>query len=250
MSKKQRNIKLILAYDGTHYLGWQKNSSGASIEASVQKCLEQILQHPVRLLAASRTDAGVHALGQVVNFLTEGQTALVKLQHSLNCLLPVDIKVISTEEMPLDFHATLDVQKKEYHYHLCFHPIQLPLFRFNSWHYPNPLNIQDMHQSIPFFLGEKDFTSFTNVKKNETYSSFLRTIDSIEIQEVEKGNLRFIICGKKFLYKMVRNIVGSLVYIGCGKISKEQIPEIFESKNRSQAGITAPAHGLTLFKIY
>lgn len=240
------NIKLVLAYDGTDYLGWQKTHEGPSIEASLQTSLEQILQHSVNLQAASRTDAGVHALGQVVNFFTI--KPIDKLQVSLNSLLPPSIVVRSIEQVAPHFHPTLDCQSKEYTYWVCTGPYQLPQHRLYSWHLHAPLVLSDLRAILPHFLGSHDFAAFTNVKKNEPYGSTIRTLEEFSLQEM--GNrLQFTLRAPNFLFRMVRNLVGTALYVAQGKIAPEQIPSILASKDRTLAGITAPPHGLFLKEV-
>lgn len=246
------NIKLTIAYDGTAYLGWQKTAMGPSIEESLQAALEQILQHPIKLQAASRTDAGVHAEGQVVNFFTSKLIEDFKrLQIGINSLLPKDIVVLEAEKAPAAFHPTLDCIGKEYHYYVCYGTAQLPHHRLYSWHYPClQLDLDEMRKSIPQLVGEHDFSSFTNVKNNETYDNHIRRVDSIEMVIIDQNRLRFDIRGNHFLYKMVRNLVGTLVYIGCGKLKREDISDILLSHDRTKAGMTALAHGLFLYKMF
>jgi tRNA pseudouridine38-40 synthase len=246
-----RNIKLIIAYDGTCYNGWQDTHTGPSIENSLKTTLEQILQHPVKLQAASRTDAGVHARGQVVNFSTfKDGPGLSRLGTSLNCLLPKDIAVLNVEQVPEAFHPTLDAKGKEYHYYVCYSGYQIPQNRLYSWHYPHELNLPLMQNSANYLIGKHDFSSFCNAKKNEQYAHYEREVSSIEIDEVEEKRLRIVVKGTNFLYKMVRNIAGTLVYIGRGKIGPEDLPEILKQHDRTQSGVTAPAHGLCLHRIF
>lgn len=242
------NIKLTIAYEGTNYLGWQKTKMGPSIEEALEKALKQILQHEIHLQAASRTDRGVHASGQVVNFFTPKTLHCSdKFLTGINSLIPKDISVTYLELAGPNFHPTLDCQGKEYHYHLCFGRFQQPLERHFSWHYPHPLNVELMRKAAKMMLGEHDFKTFCNAKAE--YASYVRTIHSIDIVEVKESHLRFEIYGKNFLYKMVRNIVGSLIYIGCGKIDIQSLPDILQGRCRTLAGVTAPAHGLTLHKV-
>lgn len=238
-------LKLTLAYEGTHYFGWQKTPTGPSIEGELAKVLETILQHPVHLEAASRTDRGVHALHQIACFHTDKEVNLDQLHISLCQLLPPDICVKSIEPVPLSFHPTLDVSSKTYTYALTTQRFQLPQNRLFEWHYPHPLNKYEMDQTIRLLVGTHDFQALTNAKKNETYESTVRIIDSIEIAEHDSHFL-FTITGPHFLYKMVRNIVGLLVYVGAGKIEREEVESILKSKDRKLAGVTAPAKGLTL----
>lgn len=245
------NIKLTLAYDGTRYYGWQKTKVGPSIEKTLQQTLNQILQHDIVLQAASRTDAGVHAVGQIVNFLTPKENlSLQKLKIGLNSLLPKDIAILDVEQVPSTFHPTLDCSSKEYHYYLCYGTAQLPQHRYFSWHYPHTVNIEKMRDTALMLTGEQNFAAFCNFKKNQQYSNYVRHVRTIHIVELENQRLRIEICGNNFLYKMVRNLVGTLTYVGSGKIDIAAIPAIVASGDRTQAGVTAPAHGLCLYRIY
>ena len=240
-----RNIKLILAYEGTRYLGWQKTAMGPSIEEELEKVLAQILRHPIALQAASRTDAGVHAEGQVVNFFTAVEIPLEKLQKSLNSLLPKDISVLQMEIAADSFHPTLDSQGKEYHYSVCLVDPQLPFHRNFSWLFSYPINLEEMKKAALFLKGKHDFSAFTNEKQENN----VREIFDIVI-ELNEERLKIRVSGNNFLYKMVRNIVGTLLYIGCGKLSAKEIGAILESKDRTRAGVTAPAHGLVLKEVF
>lgn len=240
------NIKLTIAYDGSNYLGWQKTKMGSSIEQALQAAIEQILQHPSPLQAASRTDAGVHAKGQVVNFLTSKALDLSSFMISLNSVIPKDIAVLNVEEMPLSFHPTLDCKAKEYRYSISVGSTQLPFERLYSWHIYHSLDLSLIKKAIPHFIGRKNFAAFCNVKNNEKYEDYHREVFSLEFNEEQ---LYFRIIGDHFLYKMVRNIVGTLVDIGKKKISPEDLPHILESGKRPLAGVTAPAHGLFLHRI-
>ena len=244
------NIKLIIAYDGGAYLGWQKTNMGPSIEQTLQKAIEKNLQHPVVLQAASRTDAGVHANEQVVNFFSsKSQIDLHRLKFSLNQLLPKDIVVLSSEFAPSFFHPTLDCQYKEYRYYICTGSIQLPIHRFYSWHIYQPLDLQKIQHALPYFIGKKCFAAFSNSKNIPQNINQTREIIKMECLELENHRLCFKIEGKSFLRNMVRIIVGTLIDIGKEKISPDNISGIFESKKRNKAGLTAPAHGLFLHRI-
>jgi len=240
-----RNIKLILAYEGTHYLGWQKTIAGPSIEEELEKAAAQILRHPVNLQAASRTDAGVHAEGQVVNFFTDKDVPLDKLQKGLNSLLPSDISILKIEEAPKSFHPTLQSIGKEYHYFVCLGSTQLPFYRNFSWHFSYPVNSEEMKKAAAYLIGKHDFSALTNEKREDNVREVFELVT-----EVLDGRLKIRVSGNNFLYKMVRNIVGTLLYVGCGKLSAEEMPEIIKSKNRTLAGVTAPAHGLILKKVF
>lgn len=244
------NIKILLSYEGTHYLGWQKTPMGPSIEEALERAASQLLREPLSLQAASRTDAGVHAAGQVVNFFSEKSALdIYRLHNGLNALLPKDISVKKTEKASEGFHPTLDAAGKEYHYSLCTAPAQLPFHRRFSWHCPYPLSLELMRSAADQLIGLHDFSAFCNeqtlIKGDKT-----REIFSIEILSLPEGRIRICVKGNHFLYKMVRNIVGTLVYIGRGKIPLEALPAILASRDRKQAGVTAPAHGLTLWQVF
>ncbi len=239
------NYVLEIAYDGSSFWGWQKIHQGPTIEGTLQQVLEQILQESVTLQAASRTDRGVHADALIVNFLSNKSLDI----SNINALLPDTIRVLSLKEAPCHFHPTLHAEKKEYHYKVSLGDVQLPKNRLYSWHVPHQLDFEKMERASRFFLGEHDFSSFCNFRKNLNYKDKCRRIESLILKR-EDDFLLFSITGNNFLYKMVRNIVGTLIYVGLGKISPEEIPSIISAKKRSHAGITAPAHGLTLKKIY
>ncbi|MCB1149171.1 MAG: tRNA pseudouridine(38-40) synthase TruA [Chlamydiia bacterium] len=241
------NYKLIVAYEGTNLLGWQKTRMGRSVEEELEKALQTIFQQPISLQAASRTDAGVHALGQVVNVHLEKEAtgALV----SLNQLLPADIAVLSIERVADEFHPTLHALGKEYHYTLRTSTFHIPQERHLVWHFPYALDIERIRAASQDFLGTHDFKAFCNVKKNDPETDFIRTVTHIEITEPQRDKILFKVEGNRFLYKMVRNIIGTLVYIGCGKLPSDIIPQLLEGKDRTAAGVTAPAHGLTLFRV-
>lgn len=244
------NIRLTIAYDGTNYLGWQKTKMGPSVQEALEKAIEKILQHKVRLQAASRTDAGVHATGQVVNFFTSRHDLnLNKLLIGINSQLPKDVVAMDIEETADTFHPTLDNAGKEYHYNLCYGAIMLPHHRLYTWHYPYPLNLDLMRQATEIIVGERNFKAFCNAKKNEKYGDHVRNITSIKIIDLPHFHIRFEIKGRNFLYKMARNIVGTLVYVGCGKINIDDLNKILDSTDRTLSGITAPAHGLFLHQV-
>ncbi len=244
------NLKLVIAYFGRSFSGWQKTNKGNSIEEALEKALQQILQHDVQLQAASRTDAGVHAEGQVVNFLTHKKVCLKALVHSLNGLLPKDISVLSAEEMPMDFHPTLSCRKKEYLYDLCYGPVQMPFVRHTSWHFPYALDLKKMQTAADHLIGVQDFSCFCNERALWDRNPICH-VEKIEFMNfLETERLSIAITGDHFLYRMARNMAGTVAYAGCGKIDPEQIPAILASKDRTQAGMTAPAHGLTLKRVF
>lgn len=239
------NIKLTIAYDGKEFYGWQKTKIGPTVEGELQKALEQILQEPVQLQAASRTDRGVHALGQVVNFFTSKPLNFV----SLNRLLPPSIAVLSLEEMPPDFHPTLHVLQKEYRYEICCGVYQLPQHRCSSWHVPGELDAAKMQQAAALLMGTHDFSSFCINRKKGEYDDCRRTMLQITVEPMGDKRLQITVVGKSFFYKLVRCIAGTLAAVGKGKINLSDVENLLRQKSRSFSGVTAPAHGLTLVKV-
>jgi len=240
------NIQIILAYDGTRFFGWQKTSTGPSIQEELEKAIARILGVPVNTEAASRTDRGVHAQGQVVHFRTDQIIDPQKFKRGLNAVLPQEISVQSVEFAQPSFHPTLSACSKEYFYWISNSPVQLPIHRLYSWHVYLPLNLAAMQTAACDFLGTHDFSAFTNERTDDT----IRTVQSLSIHPMEDQRILIKIRADRFLYKMVRNIVGTLVYIGCGKLEKDSVPQILASRMRKNAGIAAPAHGLFLIEVF
>lgn len=245
-----KNIKLLFAYEGSSYLGWQQVKEGVTIEGELKKRLSQILQHPIKLQVASRTDAGVHAEGQVANFLTPKESLNVnRLHFSLNQMLPPSIRIWQITEAPLDFHPTLEAREKEYCYTLTIAPIQLPFDRHLAWHIYDPIDRAKMKEAAHDFIGHHNFSSFCNVSESESDNPYC-TLKRLEMIEVNQETLRIELQGDRFLYKMARNLVGTLVDIGKGKIALPKARQLIKQQDRTQAGITAPAHGLCLKRVY
>lgn len=243
------NIALKIAYDGRPFLGWQKTNRGLSVEGELENALHTVLKEKIALQAASRTDAGVHAAGQIVNFLTRASLDLEQLKAELNQILCPFIAILEIYEAPLRFHPTLDCKGKHYRYSVDTGKAQFPHNRFYAWHFPCSPDVLLMRQAGAVLIGTHDFQSFCNIRKNMTYEDYIRTITNIEIVEEANNRLTVSIKGSNFLYRMVRNLVGTLMYVGIGKISVTDISSILAAKDRTKAGITAPAHGLTLMSI-
>jgi len=244
-----RNIKLILSYLGAPFKGWQKSSLGPTVESTLQEALQKLIGTCPELQAASRTDAGVHATGQTVNFLTSHTIPLTGLTKGLNAHLPPEIRVLEATEMPLTFHPTLDSIGKEYHYNITNAQLQLPFYRHTHWHYLYPIDSTILIAEAKALLGAHDFSAFTNACKNPR-DSHLCTLQSIALEKGPDNSLTLSVQGNRFLYKMVRNLVGTLVYIASGRLPQGSIPSLLENKDRRAAGMTAPAHGLTLRKVF
>lgn len=243
------NIKLVIAYFGLTFKGWQKTKMGPSIESILQEALEKILQHPVSLQATSRTDAQVHAQGQVVNFFTSTSLCLQILRKSLNQLLPSDIAILSAEVMPDSFHPTLDCIKKHYSYQICYAAVQLPFFRFTSWHFPYPLDLDKMREAANHLIGKHDFSSFCNERALWDRNPICN-LETIKIISLPNKRLLISLIGDRFLFRMARNLIGTLAFVGKGKLLSQEIPAILASKKRCLAGMTAPAHGLFLSQLF
>ncbi len=245
----KHHYRLLIAYDGSNYGGWQVQPNALSIQELIQTTLSKILRIPTNVTGSGRTDAGVHAFGQVAHFSHQEPIDLKKLALSLNGLLPPDIRIRSISEVDSNFHARYSAKGKIYHYHIHLDPIHSPFSKMYRYHVPHPVNLELLAQAATLFVGTHDFTSFSNqAHRGSAAHDPIRTISRIEIVP-QDGGVRLEFEGNGFLYKMVRNIVGTLLEVSNGKIPLEKIPEIFAAKNRSQAGTTAPPHGLFLFEV-
>jgi tRNA pseudouridine38-40 synthase len=240
------SIQIIISYDGTTFFGWQKTRTGPSIQEEMEKAIVRILGEPIQTEAASRTDRGVHARRQVIHFHTDAKIDPSPFRRALNAVLPQEISVQSIRIVDESFHPTLSARSKEYHYWICNSPVQMPMNRLYSWHIHQPLNLDSMRCAARDFLGTHDFSAFTNEPTDDS----IRTIEHIGVESMADQRIRIVLRADRFLYKMARNIVGSLVYIGCQKLPSDSIPRILSSKMRENAGITAPAHGLFLIEVF
>jgi tRNA pseudouridine38-40 synthase len=239
--------KLTIAYDGTHYSGWQVQENSISIQSLVQKALQTALRHPVSLTGAGRTDAGVHAQGQTAHFDTPPPTDLHRLRLSLNALLPPDIRIFEIQPADAEFHARYSAKAKIYHYHLHLDPISDPFTKLYRHQVFGSFDLERLNQGTKQFLGTHDFTSFANTKEHAQTDS-IRTLYRLDVV-AEKGGIRLEFEGDGFLYKMVRNITGTLIDVATGKLKAEQIPLIFQARDRRKASFAAPPQGLFLVKV-
>lgn len=239
--------KLTIAYDGTNYSGWQVQENGQSIQSFIQKALQTALRHSLDLSGSGRTDAGVHAQGQMAHFDTDVPFDPHRLRLSLNALLPIDIRILLIEAVPHTFHARYSALSKVYHYHLHLDPISDPFTKLYRAQIYGHFDLEKVKMAIPHFVGTHDFTSFANTKE-ATQIDTVRTIFRIDIVE-QKGGLRLEFEGDGFLYKMVRNITGTLIDVGAGRIDPADIPRILSARDRRQAGSAAPASGLFLHQV-
>lgn len=251
-----RNIKLTLAFDGTGYAGWQRQKEQPSIQGTVEEALTRMVQHPVTLHGAGRTDAGVHALGMVAHFLTASSIDERGFGRGLNSILSDAIRVLDVSEVEADFHARFSARGKSYEYHFVVGDILLPTERLYACLVPaGGFNLNLLAQCLPLIEGEHDFSSFeatgSRDLSKESGRGAVRTIFSAEIHEkLLPGRYKFIIQGDGFLRHMVRNLVGTLWDVARGKLTVEQFQEIVAAKDRTRAGATAPAQGLFLKRVF
>jgi tRNA pseudouridine38-40 synthase len=245
-----QKYKLILSYDGTNYGGWQVQPNATSIQTLVQNALEIALRTTVALTGAGRTDAGVHAIGQVAHFTTIDMVDCYRLQASLNGLLPLDIRVYSIQPVSIDFHSRYSAISKTYHYRFHLNKVLDPFKRLYTTHIPYKIDLPLLKEASQYFIGTHDFTSFANeAHKGSASKDAIRTLKRLDIVE-EKDEVRLEFEADGFLYKMVRNITGTLLEIATHKILIEDIPEIFSAKDRKKAGRTAPPQGLFLVRVH
>jgi tRNA pseudouridine38-40 synthase len=242
-----RNIKLTIEYDGTNYVGWQKQINGIGIQDKIEEAIFEITGENVKLIGSGRTDSKVHAKGQVANFRTNSKISEEKFKYALNTKLPWDIAIIESEEVDWNFHSRYDAIGKEYSYLIYNSATRSPLYRNYSYHVSYLLNFEKMLDGKKYFLGTHDFLSFAGSKNilEDTH----RTINHINLKHKENF-IKLNIEGNGFLYNMVRIIAGTLIDIGRGKIRPEDIPYIMERRDRKFAGHTAAPQGLYLEKVY
>lgn len=242
--------KMGIAYQGTRYGGWQIQKNTRAIQEEIENSLDILLKKKTPIVGSGRTDAGVHAREQVAHFTTEETLDLYRFQYAMNALLPKDIRILWMEEALEDFHARFSAKKKIYHYHLHLHPVINPFQREYAYHLPYPISKALIRDAASYFLGTHDFTAFSNQADRGSCSRDpVRTLYRLDVVEEPEG-IRLEFEGDGFLYKMVRTIVGTLLEVGKGKLKVDQIPVIFESRNRSLAGNAAPPHGLFLVKVF
>lgn len=243
MDKKR--VRLIVAYDGTNYHGWQVQNNGITIESELNRCLSELLQEPIEVIGASRTDAGVHALGNVAVFDTQTRMPAEKISYALNQWLPEDIRIQKSEEVAQDWHPRYCDSRKTYEYRIYRGEFPMPTKRLYSLFTYHKLNLEKMQEAARYFVGEHDFKSFCQV--GAQVKSTVRRVTDVRVYE-EGADLVIQVTGEGFLYNMVRIMAGTLLEVGQGKREPREIADILEAQNREAAGPTAPAHGLTLIK--
>ena len=238
-------FRAVISYDGTRYFGWQKTDTGPTIQASIALAITKASQEEILPEAASRTDRGVHAEGQVISFALQKKWDPYRLLRALNAHLPKDIRILLLKEASSDFHPTLQSRLKEYHYRISMSPFQEPFDRLYAWHFRWPLDLSLMEKAAKQLIGERDFSAFAGEKETNP----ICTLTEILFQKLDRERLQIVIQGDRFLYKMARTLVGTLLYIGSHKLDTDCLPSILSLKDRKKAGITAPAHGLFLHRV-
>jgi tRNA pseudouridine38-40 synthase len=248
-----RTIKLTLAYDGANFHGWQQQPGVPTVQGALNDAASKITQEKVFVQGASRTDAGVHAMGQAAHFKTQSSLSALEFQRALNALLPPSIRVVAAEEVGPDFHARWQAQGKTYRYRI-FRGRVLPPFDYRRvLHYPWPLDEAAMAEAARKFQGQHDFSSFaasSGSEDDDRDRQMVREIYSSEIVQAPEGEeIAYVVRGRSFLRYMVRKIVGTLIEVGKGRLAPSDIPRLFDLHDRSQSGPTVPPEGLYLVSL-
>lgn len=243
-----KRVLLVVAYDGTNYCGWQAQAGVTTIEGVLNAELTRLLQEEITVIGASRTDSGVHALGNVAVFDTQARIPAEKISYALNTRLPEDIRIQKSLEVPSDWHPRRIPCEKTYEYRILNREFELPSWRLNTHFVKRPLDVAKMREACPPFLGEHDFKSFCSVHTQA--ETTVRTICSLQVEAEELAGggqlIRIRVTGRGFLYNMVRIIAGTLMEAGFGLHTAADIAAMIEARDRQSAGPTAPARGLTL----
>jgi tRNA pseudouridine38-40 synthase len=252
-----RTIKLTIEYDGTNYCGWQTQKNGISIQETIRKAIHTITDEDATLIGASRTDAGVHALGQVAHFRTKSPAPCEGFLKGLNSLLPRDMRIVDVQDVPKEFHALRDARGKHYRYIISTNGVPSALYNSRVWHVHQPIDIGTMKRSAKMLVGKHDFSAFRAAGSH--VKDAVRTIHSIGISRMQRGmkgipcpvnGIAIDVLGDGFVRHMIRNIAGWLVEAGRGRISLDEARRIFKGKKRTEAGVCAPASGLYLMEVF
>ena len=244
-------LKLTIAYDGANYAGWQMQKVGLGVQQVIEEAITKIFQTSARLHGSSRTDTGVHARAMIAHFdlPTERiRMPLAKVALALNAQLPEDVRIMEAREVRETFHARFDATGKQYRYFAYNSPSMDPLLRRQAWHVPQKLDFDDIRKAAGCFKGKQDFAAFAN-NRHYKMETTIRTVHRCELKKAGPV-LTFIIEGDGFLYKMCRGIVGTLIQVGMGKFPASDVSQMLAGKDRRMSGMTAPAHGLVLWKVF
>ena len=242
-----RRIRLVVSYDGTDYCGWQIQPNGITVEEVLNTALRKLTGEESHIIGASRTDSGVHALGNVAVFDTDSPIPPERMAYALNQKLPEDIVVVRSDEVPRDWHPRYQERiRKTYEYHIYNAPVPDPMKRRYSTFVSFPMDVEKMREGAGYLAGEHDFASFCNVRTN--VEDTVRTVDEIVVVNAD-SDITIRITGNGFLYNMVRIIAGTLIRVGRGFYTPGKVKEILDAKERTEAGVTAPPEGLVLVKI-
>ena len=242
-----KRVRMVLAYDGTNYCGWQLQPNGITIEEVLNQALSELLREPVVVIGASRTDSGVHAEGAVAVFDTENRMPADKICFALNQRLPEDIRVLQSDEVPLTWHPRKQNCVKTYEYRILNRKISMPTRRLYSHFCYFDMEVEKMQQAAEYLLGEHDFKSFCTVRTQAEET--VRTIYSLNVTKDADDRIHIRISGSGFLYNMVRILTGTLLEVGSGTRRPEKMKEIIAAKNRDMAGRTAPPEGLFVLHV-
>jgi tRNA pseudouridine38-40 synthase len=242
-----KNIKLTLEYDGTNYLGWQKQKIGSTIQQQLEDAISLLTNENIEVIGSSRTDAGVHARGFIANFKTNSNIPSNKFREALNYRLPDDIVILKSEEVPLEFHSRYSAKGKTYSYSILNREVPPAVHKDYLYHVKKKLDAEIMKEACKYFIGTHDFSAFKS--SGSSVKTNIRTISELYIENHD-DIIKIYITGDGFLYNMVRIIVGTLIMVGNKKIDPSNIQVIIDKKNRKDSGICVPATGLVLEKVY
>lgn len=253
-SESYTRFKIVISYDGSNYAGWQWQANKISVQQKIEEAIERLFQIKLRIHGSSRTDTGVHAMGMVAHFDIPSQSSVLmnmpteKVSLALNAFLPLDIRIVDTQMVDSTFHARFSAKSKQYRYFIWNARHNNPILRSTAWHVPRPIDVDLMRQAASHIPGKKDFRSFANHHTYEIENS-IRTVFRCSVRKA--GPLiTIIIHGDGFLYRMCRGIAGTITQVGSGKYQPHEVSNMIEKKNRIASGMTAPAHGLFLWKVY
>lgn len=249
----ERNIRLLIAFDGTEFNGWQRQKHDVTIQGEIEKCLAVMTNSQTDLHGAGRTDAGVHADGMVAHFSTRARISTTAFQKGLNSMLPYAIRILDAEEASADFHSRFSAKGKHYQYSIYIGEVMPPTERLYALHAPFSLDFERIEKCLVLLIGTHDFSSFENSgsrdKEKESRKGAVRTIMVAKMDQVNAYRYTFTFIGEGFLRHMVRNIVGTLLEVGKGQRTVEEFAHALHAKDRNTGGATAPAHGLRLIQV-